>query len=289
MAAPETKDLYLSPCVLNEQDFHDFSTLIYKVCGIKMPPAKKTMLAGRLAKRLRVLGMRSYREYFDYVTSPAQQSLELREMVDVVTTNKTDFFRELNHFDYLQAKILPSYNKNISWKRTASFKAWSAGCATGEEPYTLAIILNEFADHHRGFQFDILATDICVTVLKKAYMGIYDEEQIDPVPVNLRRKYFFRSKDREKREVRVCPKLRQQIRFRRINLLEDDPGWGEPMDIIFCCNVIIYFDRPTQYRVLCKLCEHLSTGGILFLGHSETVSGFDLPLEMVESTIYKKI
>jgi len=284
----DNKAVFHNPYVLSEHDFHDFSALIYKLCGIKMPQTKKTMLAGRLAKRLRILGIQSYREYFDYVSSPAQRSSELTAMIDAVTTNKTDFFREPHHFDYLQTKVLPLYNEDNSGGSVPALKVWSAGCATGEEPYTLAIALNEFADRHLNFKFDILATDICVTVLKKAHMGIYEEEQIEPVPANLRKKYFLKSKDREKKQVRVCPELRGGICFRRINLLEGDPGWKKPMDVIFCRNVIIYFDRPTQYKVLGNLCDHLSTGGTLFLGHSETVNGLGLPLEMIESTIYKK-
>ncbi len=285
----DTKDVFNGSYIFKEQEFRDFSALIYKVCGIKMPPAKKTMLAGRLTKRLRTLGMQSYREYFNYVTSSGQRSLEMTAMIDAVTTNKTDFFREVNHFKYLQEKVLPSYLKNVSPNSGATLKAWSAGCSSGAEPYTLAIILNEFAEQHRNFKFNILATDICVTVLKQAYMGIYDEEQIRPVSESLRKKYFLDSKDKTKRQVRICPKLRQQIWFRRINLLKDGPGWQEPLDIIFCCNVIIYFDRPTQHKVLSKLCNHLRPGGILILGSSETITGLDLPLEMMASTIYKKI
>jgi chemotaxis protein methyltransferase CheR len=209
---------------------------------------------------------------------------ELTPMIDQVTTNKTDFFREPAHFDYLARKALPELT--LSKK---SIVLWSAGCSTGEEPYTLAMVLNEFADGHRGCDFTILATDISTRVLEKARLAVYDEEAVSPVPPELKKKYLLRSKDRTRSLYRVRPELREHVRFRHLNLMDGDFGFREQMDIIFCRNVIIYFDKPTQERLLNGFCRHLSPHGYLFMGHSETLFGMDLPLVQVAPTVYRRV
>jgi chemotaxis protein methyltransferase CheR len=166
---------------------------------------------------------------------------------------------------------------------------WSAGCSTGEEPYTLAMVMSEFGLSHPGFQFKVLATDIATTVLSKANLGIYSEEAVKPVPVDLRRKYFMRSRDRSSNLLRVVPELRQMIEFRRLNFKDADYGLAEKTDIIFCRNVIIYFDRPTQEQILQKLTQHLRPEGYCFVGHSETLHGMDLPLLSVGPALYRRV
>jgi len=166
---------------------------------------------------------------------------------------------------------------------------WSAGCSSGEEPYTLAMVLSEFAAGCADFDYRILATDICTQVLEKAQMAVYPEERIAPVPPLLKRKYLLRGKDTSSGLVRVVPELREKVRFCHLNLMAGDFGMRQPMDIIFCRNVIIYFDRPTQERLLNRLCAHLSPGGYLFMGHSETLSGLDVPLTSVYPTVYRKV
>jgi chemotaxis protein methyltransferase CheR len=270
---------------LGDREFKRFSEFIEANCGIRMPATKKTMLEARLQKRLRSLGMDSFRAYCDFLLSPEGIKNELVPLIDVVTTNKTDFFREPAHFDFLNKNILVKIGvSGISRK----LKVWSAGCSSGEEPYTLAMILQDFAEKCYGFDFSILATDICTTVLKKAALGIYQIEDVDPVPLELKRKYLLISRDRSKGMVRIAPELRRLVEFRRLNFMDDDFGISEPMDIIFCRNVIIYFDRQTQEKLLNKFCRHLAPGGYLFLGHSETLNGLDVPLMQVYSTVYKK-
>ena len=165
---------------------------------------------------------------------------------------------------------------------------WSAGCSSGEEPYTLAIVLKEFVAERQGIDFLILATDISTNVLEKAKLAVYNEERIGPVPHELRKKYFMKSKDAANRLYRVVPELRECIRFRRLNFMDSDFGFRETMDVIFCRNVIIYFDKETQEKLLNKFCAYLSPDGYLFMGHSETLLGMDVPLVQVAPTVYRK-
>ena len=273
---------------MTEREFSRFAEFIYDQCGIKMPPAKKTMLEARLQKRLRALRMGSFQDYADYLFSHEGAGLELVHLIDVVTTNKTDFFREPAHFDYLVSTALPELAASRGTGFRKGLAIWSAGCSSGEEPYTLSMVLAEFAEQNQGFSYNILATDICTTVLDKAKLAIYDEERVEPVSLPLKRKYLLRGKDGQRGFVRVVPELRSRIRFRRLNFMDDDFGLRDPMDIIFCRNVIIYFDKRTQERLLTKFCRHLIPGGYLFMGHSETLSGLDVPLVQVASTIYRK-
>jgi chemotaxis protein methyltransferase CheR len=212
---------------------------------------------------------------------------EIVSLIDVVTTNKTDFFRESAHFDFLVQKALPELTQQMAYGRP--FLIWSAGCSTGEEPYTMAIVLSEYAAAHSGFRFRILASDISTQVLAKAEMAVYNEETIAPVASHLKRKYFMRSRDKQNPKVRVVPELRQTVEFRRLNFMENDYGMTEKADAIFCRNVIIYFDRPTQERILRKLSLCLTPGGFLFVGHSETLHDMNLPLQAVAPALYRRV
>jgi len=248
------------------------------------------MLEARLQKRLRHLGMNSCDEYCNYLFSPAGVETELTHMIDVVTTNKTDFFRESSHFEFLVKTALPEIIVKQGagiWKK---LMIWSAGCSTGEEPYTLAMVVSEFAETYPGFSFDcsILATDISTKALATAEEAIYEAERVLPVPEALKKKYLLRSKNRSKGLIRIVPELRRMVRFRRLNFVEDEFGLREKMHIIFCRNVIIYFDKPTQERLLNKFCRHLTPGGYVFMGHSETLQGMDVPLMQVIPTVYRK-
>jgi len=272
---------------LSDRDFQRLSEFIYDFVGIKMPPAKKTMVEGRLAKRVRLLGHNNYSEYCDFVFSPEGQRLELVHLIDVITTNKTDFFREPAHFDYLADKALPTLLQNGSHRK---MRVWSAGCSSGEEPYTLAMVLTEFhAKHHQpAGGFDILATDISTRVLDMARKAVYTNDRIVPVPMPLRRKYLLKSRDPRSELVRISPELRRMVTFGRLNFMDEEFGIREPMDVIFCRNVIIYFDKKTQEELMRKFCRHLVPGGFLFLGHSESLHGYEVPLVQVAPTVYRK-
>lgn len=274
---------------ISQREFKRLGEFIHANYGIKMPPIKKTMLEARLQKRLRLLGFDSFSEYSKYLFSPEGIEKELVHMVDMVTTNKTDFFREPQHFTYLTGNTLPLLAEESGAGTQRPLKIWSAGCSSGEEPYTMAIVLSEYAQQHPGFTFQILASDISSRVLEHAANAVYQESKVDPVPFQLKKKYLLRSKDRDKREIRIVPALRNLVSFRRINFMESEFGLREKMDIIFCRNVIIYFDRPTQEKLLNRLAGHLLSGGYIFMGHSETLSGLNVPLTAVAPTVYRKL
>jgi chemotaxis protein methyltransferase CheR len=276
--------------LLSDRDFDRLGRLISDFCGIKMPPAKKILLESRLQKRIRALRLASFHDYCDLIFKSPEGAVELANMIDAVTTNKTDFFREPTHFTFLSETVLPELAGNRGMISDYHFTAWSAGCSSGEEPYTLAIVLSEFAAACPGFEFSIMATDISTKVLDKAQLGIYEESQIAMIPFSLKQKYFMRSKDRDEGLVRVAPQLRSIIQYQRLNLMDESFAVPEAsLDAIFCRNVMIYFEREKQSKLLRRLCRYLKTGGHLFLGHSETVHGFDLPLVRIASTIYRNV
>jgi len=275
---------YLSP-----GDFSRLSNLIYTECGIKMPDAKKPMLEARLSKRLKALKFVSFKAYCEFLFSPQGMGDEFVSMIDVVTTNKTDFFREPHHFTYLYDVALPSLLRQRGVGTLGRLSAWSAGCSTGEEPYTLAMVLGEFAKGHPGYRFSILGTDISTRALEKAKGAVYDEERAEPVPLELKKEYLLKSRNRERKLIKICPELRSLVHFTRLNLMDDDYGMGELFHLIFCRNVIIYFDRVTQERLLKKLCRLLAPDGYMFMGHSETLNGMALPLAQCALTVYRKV
>ncbi|MDM8535506.1 CheR family methyltransferase [Desulfobacterales bacterium HSG17] len=273
---------------MSDKIFVKFSSFIQNELGIKMPEAKRTMLQARLQKRLRKLGIESFNEYHEFVFSKRGQDEELHNMIDAVTTNKTDFFREPQHFDTLVQTVIPELIRSYGMGIRKKALLWSAGCSSGEEVYTLAMVLNEFKTRIPDFNFSILGTDISTKVLKNAALGIYSHEKIEPVPLPLRRKYLLKSRDKDKNLVRVIPGLRVNTFFRRLNFMDSNFGIRQPADIIFCRNVLIYFDRETQEKVLNRLCQYLVSGGYLFTGHSETLNGLNVPLVQTTSTVYKK-
>ena len=270
---------------LTPVEFEKLSKFIMTEYGIKMPPEKKIMLQSRLQKRLKALNMPNFKEYVKYVFSPAGQSQEIIHMMDVVSTNKTDFFRESAHFDFLLSDGLPE----LLEKGVNNYNIWSAGCSSGEEPYTIAMTMMEFKERHAGIEFLIKGTDISTNMLQKAVMAIYSEDKVADIPLTVKKKYFLRSKDREEKKVRVISELRKRVSFSRLNLLYLPAKAKPEYDIIFCRNVLIYFDRKTQQDILSGLCTQLKSGGYLLLGHSESVTGFILPIEGIRPTIFKKI
>ncbi|MCU4163238.1 CheR family methyltransferase [Carboxylicivirga caseinilyticus] len=277
------KDLDCFKAELSEADFKAFSEFIYTEYGIKMPPIKRIMLQGRLLKRIRELNMQSYTEYKDYFFSKEGQAKEIFNFLNVVTTNKTDFFREPVHFDFLQNQILPQYGET-----NRGLKVWSAGCSSGEELYTISIVLNEFKAKNPLFNFTILGSDISNRVLTTASKGVYGEHKVALIPLEMKKKYFLKSKDRDNPSVRVKPELQKNIALKYVNLMDNSFDVGDNFDVIFCRNVLIYFDRATQERVINKLCQYLKPGGYFFIGHSESLSGMNVPLKHIKPTIFRK-
>jgi chemotaxis protein methyltransferase CheR len=269
---------------LSEHDFKRLSAFINEYAGIKLPPTKRTMLEGRLRRRMRETGHPTVDAYCRHLFDEGGLEAELVDLVDAVTTNKTDFFREPAHFDFLIETALPAM---LASGRTR-LKLWSAACSTGAEPYTIAMLLADALKDRRGIDFKIVATDLSTAVLREALAGRFPEAMIAPVPYDMRRRYLMRARDERRDEVRIVPTLRSRLSFGRLNLMDDRYPLETDMDVIFCRNVLIYFDKPTQEKVVGRLCEHLRPGGYLFLGHSESITGMRLPVTTVSSTIFQR-
>jgi chemotaxis protein methyltransferase CheR len=269
---------------LNHRDFRKLAEYIYNYSGIKMPDTKRTMLEGRLRKRLRATGHRSFGDYCNFLFRDNGLESEAIYLIDVVTTNKTDFFREPNHFEYMEKHALPALAAD-GHKR---IRAWSSACSTGAEPYTMAMVMAEAVSAQVINDYTILATDLSTDVLRKAHSGIYPRDLLEPVPSTLMQKYVMQPNDKQRRDVRISPRLRSKIGFARLNLMDPTYQIGDAVQIIFCRNVLIYFDKKTQAHVLTQLCNRLVTGGYLFIGHSETITGINLPLRQVANTVFQK-
>ena len=272
---------------MTKNDFGRLSSYIYNELGIKMPVEKKIMLQSRLQKRLSELKMDSFSDYIDFVFSRDGEKSELFKMIDIVTTNKTDFFREPAHFVFLVDEFLKTIYPNVTVRKP--LKIWSAGCSSGEEAYTTAITLSEFMKTHPLFDFTILATDISIRILQKASAAIYHIDRIKDIPLDLKKKYFLKSKDPLDKTVLVVRELRSKVKFQRLNFMDSSYNVDRDFDIIFCRNVLIYFDRETQQNVINKLCDKLKPGGIFFLGHSESITNMNVPLRQIRPTIFQKI
>ncbi|AEE15558.1 CheR family methyltransferase [Treponema brennaborense] len=277
-----------APMLLSEAEFRKLASFIEKSVGIKMPEQKRLMMQSRLTSRLKALHLTSFKEYIEYVFSGKDtDNNEVIMMIDAMTTNLTEFFREAQHFDYMTNSVLPRFAQ----EGRSRIKLWSAGCSTGQEPYTLSIVMSEFISRNPGkiTDFSVLATDVSTKVLNKAQTAIYPMEAIQNIPLDLKRQYFLKSKNPQTAEVRLKPAIRNRVTFSRLNFMDDDFGFRDTMQIIFCRNVLIYFDKNTQEAVIKKFMQYLEPGGYLFLGHSETIFGMDLPLKTVAPTVFQRI
>jgi chemotaxis protein methyltransferase CheR len=274
---------------LSDRDLRRVAHYIGAEVGIQLPPSKRSLVEGRLRKRMRRLGFHRYRDYLDFALESAEGAAERIHLVDVVTTNKTDFFREPEHFHYLVQQALPALERSWLEGRRRELAVWSAGCSSGEEPYTLAMVLCETAERRPGLRFSILATDISGRAIATAQRATYPEARIAPVPMALRQKYLLRSRDGRQGLVRMGPELRQRVRFGRLNLMARDFHLDRPMDIIFCRNVMIYFNPSIREALVARFENQLAPGGYLFVGHSESLSGLHTELRRLSAAIYRKV
>ena len=270
---------------LTDKEFNTIARYIESTVGIKMPATKRIMMQSRLMRRLRTLNIGTFAEYIDYVFNSGNTN-ELTLMIDVLTTNKTEFFRENDHFDYLTKIVLPEFARTKN-----NIKIWSAGCSSGEEPYTISIVASEFIKNNPGkiMNFKVIGTDISTKVLDKAYNAVYDLEIVDQLPQHLKKSYFLKCTNKEMNCARIKPELRRHVSFKRLNFMDNDFRMPEIYDIIFCRNVLIYFDKETQESVIGKFMKYLQPDGYLFLGHSETIFSMNLPLRTCIPTVYKKV
>ena len=274
-----------NPERLSDRQFQSIAALVQRRVGIQLPPAKRTMVEGRLRKRVRALGLASLDDYGRHLFEGNNLSGELPDLIDCITTNKTDFFREPAHFDFLRDRALPAL---LPTRGRAPLKVWSAACSIGAEAYTIAMVLAEKQAKGPRFDYAILGTDISSEVLKAARTAIYPSAMVDPVPHELRERYVMVARNAGRQEVRIVPELRRRAQFHQLNLMDDSYPFDRDVDVIFCRNVLIYFDKPTQKAVLRRLAGHLRPGGFLVLGHSESMAGgSEVGLRQVISTVFQ--
>lgn len=270
---------------LTDKDFENFSSLIFAKTGIHLKPEKKELLNARLGKRLRACNLKSFKEYYERVVNDPSGN-ELVHLINSVSTNFTSFFRENSHFEYLSSVVLPQLAGGRH--SSAPCKIWSAACSSGEEAYTLAMVVAMFMAKHPAFRASILATDISTKVLDIAEKGIYAIEKVEKVPLEFLKSYFQKGVGKCIGYVKVKEELRRMVTFRRINLMESFP-WKEEIDVIFCRNVMIYFTRETQTQLAEKFYHCLSPGGYLFIGHSESLTGVSHRFQQPATTVYQKV
>jgi chemotaxis protein methyltransferase CheR len=271
---------------LTEKEFRQISDLVYEHCGINLHDGKRELVRARLAKRLRKKNFDTFAQYIKYVLNDST-GREFSTLVDSLSTNLTKFFREDQHFKYMSGTLLPAI---ISAKQARSefrIRAWSAGCSSGEEPYSIAITLLEAIQGKGRWDVKLLATDVSTRILEKAKQGLYEEERIEPIPMPLRTRYLKKHRETGQLRYEVAPAIRNLVIFRYLNLMKEWPIKG-PLDFIFCRNVMIYFDKPTQERLINRYYRLLGPGGVLFTGHSESLTGIEHAFQYVQPTIYMK-
>jgi chemotaxis protein methyltransferase CheR len=268
-----------------EADFQKISRLVYEKSGIHLTDSKKELVKARLGKRLRRGRFKSFAEYYRHVVNdPTGQEIVL--LLDSISTNFTQFFREPQHFDYLQEQVLPALRLR-GGRHRRKVRIWSAGCSSGEEPYSIAITLLETLTPLSEWQIQILATDISTKVLAEAQKGIYLWEKVAHLPMPLLKKYFLKGEGRWASHVQVKAEVKGLVRFQRLNLMEPF-AFPEPYDCIFCRNVMIYFDKKTREDLINRLYDCLEPGGVLFIGHSESLTGMRSLFHYIKPAVYKK-
>ena len=266
--------------VLSRPQYTAIARIIYERCGICFPEGKETLVQARLAKRLRALGLADFGQYLRYMNQDGSGD-ELATMIDALTTNKTSFFRESHHFDFVRSHILPAFRNSLS-----KIRFWCAGCSTGEEPFSLAILLSEELPKERLSDCRILATDISRPVLAKAREAVYREDALQSADPRLK-KHMVCIQTKPARLFQIGDNERDLVRFAYLNLKEQWPMRG-PFDAIFCRNVMIYFDSETRKKLVHRFCDLIKPGGYLFVGHSESLGANSSEFRYVEPAIYRK-
>lgn len=260
---------------------------VHEHMGIMLSEKKRTMLEGRMSRRLGSLDLPDMNAYGTAVLNRTLPEGELQHFYDLVTTNKTDFFRESDHFDFLRDRVLPEFL--LEKRKPGRFKLWSAGSSSGMEAYTAGMFLCDFERKHPRFDFKILGTDICSKMLKTAERAVYSHREIEPVPEEMRHRYVLRGQGAHKGNFKIGPEITSRTLFTHLNFVEEPYPIRSRFHVIFHRNVLIYFDRPTQERVVNNLLRLLEPGGYLFLGHSESINNMDLPVETLAPTTFRKL
>jgi chemotaxis protein methyltransferase CheR len=265
---------------LSSKQFDKISQLVYQISGIDLHEGKEELVKARLLKRLRHLKISNFDRYLKYLAHD-KNGIEVQAMVDMLTTNKTHFFRESEHLDFLKDEIIPGLS-------TGPVRIWSAGCSSGEEPYSIAIILRENIPEIEKRDVRILATDISDRMMDRARQGLYDEDTLKFMPAQFKHKYFKRAESGGVRKYHVAPRLQSMVSFAKLNLMEEWPMSGL-FDVIFCRNVMIYFDKPTQEKLVKRFWSMLQDGGYLLVGHSESLTFLTHDYRYLKPAVYQKV
>ena len=272
---------------LSVQDFNRISDLIGEKVGIKLPPAKSSLVEGRLRKRMRAGGFPNLGEYCQWLFNHNGLDQELIHLIDAVTTNKTDFFREPDHYDILENMIVPELLRVR--ERNPLIKVWSAACSNGAEAFSAAMVLEDILRVNNTFRYAVLGTDVAISVLEHARRAVYASDWMEPVPAAMQARYVMRARRPGSRpEVRIVPELRRRTAFRHLNLMDKSYAIDRDVDVIFLRNVLIYFEKPVQEEVITRLVGHLRPGGFLLLGHSESMIGSGFSLTQIAPATFQK-
>ncbi|MBN2436096.1 MAG: protein-glutamate O-methyltransferase CheR [Spirochaetes bacterium] len=266
---------------LTDDEFAFFKAIVYREAGIKLSDMKVALLQSRIMRRMRALQISTFRDYRNYLNDFYQD--EIVDFINAVTTNKTEFLRENKHFDFMLSTALPNFEKS----NREEIRIWSAGCSTGEEPYSIAVTCCEYFNKSK-IPVKILATDIDTQVLIQGYTGIYPKNTIDVFTPTIQQRYFNAINTEKGVQYQVVPEVKKMITFKRLNLLDNTYPMRKKFDIIFCRNVIIYFDKDTQRVLFEKMYNYIADDGFLFIGHSENLSGVNSNFKSVGHTIYRK-
>lgn len=269
---------------MRDNEFDFIRSLVYERSRINLGADKRQLVAARLGKRLRATQTSTIGDYCRLLQEPGAHE-ELGHLIDAISTNHTFFFREIAHFDFLREKALPELRARAANERWTRFNVWSSACSSGEEPYSIAMTL---AEHCPQWPWQIEATDISRRVLARAAAGIYNDETVSRLPPATIRTHFQRGIGPQQGNHRVKAALRDRVRFHHLNLLEGEPPFTEAFQVIFCRNVMIYFDRQTQEELVARLCRRLVPGGYLFVGHSESLTHLEHELQLIQPAVYQK-
>lgn len=271
---------------ISDREFTLFQELIYKEAGIYLSPAKKSLLVGRLTRRLRELGLHSFKTYYDRVIALEEEQIHL---LDAISTNETHFFREPRQFDFLEQQLFPAWVREAeSGLRSKVIRVWSAGCSTGEEPYSLAMTLLFHLPTASGWKIEILATDLSTRVLERARKAIWPIERAKEIPERYLKAFMLKGSRSQEGKMKAGPEIRSLVRFERFNLNKEIYPFQNPFDLLFCRNVLIYFDTDSKRRVIDRLLQALSPAGYFFIGHAESLTGLGDRVRSVLPTVYVK-
>jgi len=283
MALTDAKSKGFHDPQITAQEYEYIRKLVYDHCRINLGPNKKELVMARLSKRLRACNINTYKVYIQLLQSPAGKS-EMGNLIDAISTNHTYFFREGEHFAYLNEHILPEFA--AAHHGSGQFRVWSAACSSGEEPYSVAILLNEYFRNQKN-RWSIESSDISAKILKRANDGVFAKDRVERIRKDWLCRYFLKGNGKFDGLYQFHPEVRRNLTFRLINLMSRSFPYSQPFHLILCRNVMIYFDRPTQEDLINRLAKYLRPGGYLFIGHSESLNAIKHPLKLIQPAIYQ--